>query len=177
MSRKDFEKAVAFTIKWEGGYVNDPDDPGGETKYGITKKSYPDIDIKSLTVDDAKEIYWNDYWLKSGCENLEPKTAVAVFDTAVNTGVGKTLQFLEKASGTDDKKSIFLLNERENFYRNLAMNNSKFKKYLKGWINRINDLRKTLGLTSPKTAPLLLMALTGAILIYAMSRKKSYKRF
>ena len=54
---------IENVIKHEGGYVNDPSDPGGETKYGISKKAYPKVDIKNLTLDDAIEIYKDDYWL------------------------------------------------------------------------------------------------------------------
>jgi hypothetical protein len=61
-----FERAVAFVLRHEGGYVNDPRDPGGETKYGISKRAYPRLDIKGLTEADAKEIYRRDYWEKAG---------------------------------------------------------------------------------------------------------------
>ena len=58
-----FDKAFEFTIGVEGGYVNDPSDPGGETKFGVSKKSYPNLDIKNLTITQAKEIYYKDYWI------------------------------------------------------------------------------------------------------------------
>ena len=60
----DFEKAVEFVLRMEGGYVNDPKDPGGETNFGIAKKSYPGVDIKNLTEEQAEEIYKRDYWEK-----------------------------------------------------------------------------------------------------------------
>lgn len=77
-----FDQAVAFVLaeKIEGGYVNDPRDPGGETKFGISKRSYPREDIKALTRDRAITIYKRDYWDKPGCDKLPPKLAVALFD-------------------------------------------------------------------------------------------------
>lgn len=59
---REFEKAVTGLLEDEGGYVHDLRDPGGETKYGISKRSYPDLDIKNLTIDQAKAIYYRDYW-------------------------------------------------------------------------------------------------------------------
>ncbi len=58
----EFLPAFNHTIGVEGGYINDPDDPGGETKFGISKRSYPDINIKLVTVDLAREIYKQDFW-------------------------------------------------------------------------------------------------------------------
>lgn len=62
----DFEPAIEIVLDNEGGYVNDPKDPGGETKFGISKAAYPNVDIANLTVDQAKEIYRKDYWLFDG---------------------------------------------------------------------------------------------------------------
>ena len=59
-----FDKAMNFVGLMEGGYVNDPIDKGGETKYGISKRSYPNLDIKNLTKEQAREIYYKDFWLK-----------------------------------------------------------------------------------------------------------------
>ena len=53
---KDFNEIIEKVLEHEGGYVNDPKDLGGETKYGITKRFYPDIDIKNLTIEQAKDI-------------------------------------------------------------------------------------------------------------------------
>ena len=57
-----FLKAFEKVLRHEGGYVNDPLDLGGETKYGISKRSYPHLDIKNLTLDQAKQIYFRDFW-------------------------------------------------------------------------------------------------------------------
>ena len=65
-----FEEIIDKVIEHEGGYVNDPDDPGGETKYGIAKKSNPDVDIKNLTIEQAKEIYWDKYWVPNKVDKV-----------------------------------------------------------------------------------------------------------
>lgn len=96
---KVFETAVEKTLKWEGGYVNDPDDRGGETKYGISKRAYPEHDIESLLVDDAKRIFRRDYWVR--CRINEIKDAVVaakVFDLAVNCGPRRAVMMLQEAS-------------------------------------------------------------------------------
>ena len=67
---KNFNEIIEQVLEHEGGYVNDPKDLGGETKYGITKRFYPDVDIKNLTVEQAKEIYKKDYWDRNRVESL-----------------------------------------------------------------------------------------------------------
>ncbi|MFV1530507.1 MULTISPECIES: glycoside hydrolase family 108 protein [unclassified Phaeobacter] len=94
-----FEQAVGFALKEqiEGGYVNDPRDPGGETNFGISKRSYPKVNIKELTREDAIAIYKRDYWDACKCDELPPEIAVAVFDCAVNQGTGIGARLLQKA--------------------------------------------------------------------------------
>jgi lysozyme family protein len=93
-----WERAIAFVLAAEGGYVNDPNDAGGETNFGISKRAYPALDIKALTEADAKGIYFRDYWIPLQCDRMEPALAIAVFDTAVNMGVGRA-QRLERVTG------------------------------------------------------------------------------
>ena len=78
-----FDNAFDRVIGHEGGYVNNSKDPGGETKYGISKRAYPTLDIKSLTLADAKAIYKRDYWDRAQCDALPPGVAFDVFDAAV----------------------------------------------------------------------------------------------
>lgn len=92
-------EAIKFIIEHEGGYVNNPKDPGGETKYGIAKKFYPNEDIKNLTVDRAVEIYKKDYWDKCRCDEMPMAIALYVFDTAVNQGCGFAIKMLQTALG------------------------------------------------------------------------------
>ena len=97
-----FDQAFAKLIDHEGGYVNDPRDPGGETKFGISKRAYPDVDIANLTLEQAKAIYLRDYWTRAQCDTLPPVVAFQVFDTAVNSGIGQAIRFLQRAVGVAD---------------------------------------------------------------------------
>lgn len=97
----DFDYAFTKVIGVEGGYVRNPDDPGGETKYGISKRSYPALNIPSLTLDDAKAIYRRDYWDRAWCSQLPAPLALLVFDCAVNSGSKQAVQWLQQAVGTD----------------------------------------------------------------------------
>jgi lysozyme family protein len=128
---KEFEKALKFTLKWEGNYSNDPNDPGGETKYGISKKSYPTLDIKNLTLEKAKEIYYQNYWLKADCDKIPFPFNITVFDTAVNCGVERAKRFYQISIGWQDY--LFL---RIEYYTKLKT----AKYFLRGWINRVVDL-------------------------------------
>lgn len=92
-----FAQAFAQVIGHEGGYVNDPRDPGGETKFGISRHAYPQLDIAALTLDDAQAIYWRDYWLRARCDQMAAGLAFDVFDFAVNSGVGMATRHLQRA--------------------------------------------------------------------------------
>ena len=93
-----FDKAFEILIGHEGGYSLDPHDRGGETKYGISKRAYPHIDIANLTLAQAKAIYRTDYWDKAKCSSLPPDLALLVFDAAVNNGVGAAIRWLQRAA-------------------------------------------------------------------------------
>jgi len=93
-----FDQACTFVIGLEGGYVDDPDDPGGETKFGISRRAYPNLNIANLSKADAFTIYRRDYWFKAGCEDLPDRLASAVFDCAVNQGVDRAKRLLQKAA-------------------------------------------------------------------------------
>lgn len=93
----NFDIAFDVLMKVEGGLVDDPHDIGGLTKFGISQKAYPNLDIESLTLEQAKEIYKKDYWDKCRCDELPPSFDVAVFDTAVNMGCVKAVILLQKA--------------------------------------------------------------------------------
>ena len=92
-----FDRAFQVTVGVEGGYVNDPADPGGETRYGISKRAHPDIDIKALTLEQAQAIYRRDYWQAASCERMPPKIAIAVFDAAVHHGPKTAVKLLQRA--------------------------------------------------------------------------------
>lgn len=99
MAETLFDRAFEHLIGVEGGYVNDPRDPGGETKYGISKRAYPDLDIASLTLDDAKGIYRRDYWEALKCDDLPAAIAVGTFDCGVNQGTGRAARILQQSLG------------------------------------------------------------------------------
>ena len=92
-----FDKAFALTVGVEGGYVNDPADPGGETRYGISKRAHPDVDIKSLTLDQARDIYRRDYWQAASCDSMPERIGHLVFDCAVHHGVKTAIKLLQRA--------------------------------------------------------------------------------
>ncbi|MDO8532600.1 MAG: glycosyl hydrolase 108 family protein [Dehalococcoidia bacterium] len=81
-----FETAIDRVLAHEGGYVNDPADPGGETNFGISKRTYPDLDIKTLTREQAIEIYRRDWWERYGYERLPDAIGEHLFSFAVNMG-------------------------------------------------------------------------------------------
>lgn len=86
-----------LVIRYEGGYVNDPDDPGKETKWGISKRQYPDLDIASLTREDAEDIYHRDYWMPIQGDKLHPRVAEELFEQAVNCGVKRAVIHAQNA--------------------------------------------------------------------------------
>ncbi len=96
MTRFDF--AFEHVVGLEGGYVNDPDDPGGETIYGITKRDHPDLFAKGQpTLAQAKERYQVQYWIVCSCDRLPAPYDLIVFDAAVNQGPTMAVKMLQKA--------------------------------------------------------------------------------
>ena len=147
----DFKKAVNIIFKHEGYYSNDINDPGGETKYGISKRSYPELDIKNLTKGHAKFIYENDFWNACKCSGLPEKIRLAVFDCAVNQGVSfssKTLQKVvgAKVDGQIGPKTLsktLLMDDEEILIQFLDFRlvryfkNENFDIYGMGWVRRL----------------------------------------
>jgi len=136
-----FLEFIPFIFKWEGGYDNDPDDPGGETHYGIDKRSHPDVDIKSLTREAAQRIYWEDYWVKNDCESRSFPLGEVFFNACVNCGAGRARKLLVSSATSAGE----FLDNQEAFYHRLVESRPTLRKYLKGWLNRTTDLRKVLG--------------------------------
>lgn len=140
----------------EGGYVNNPADPGGETKYGISKRFYPTLNISLLTRADAKAIYLRDFWERGHMSVFPPAVAFQVFDFAVNSGIETAIKKLQKALGVADDGSIgpvtlramgektsaqiimLFVAERLDFWRSL----STWSSFGRGWAGRAAaDLR------------------------------------
>lgn len=96
-----FDWCVARVLEREGGLVDHPSDPGGLTKYGISKRAYPLLDIANLTVEEATEVYRRDYWDASSAGDLPEPLDFYVFDSAVNQGVGRAIRLLQTCVGAD----------------------------------------------------------------------------
>ena len=93
-----FDSAFEKTIGLEGGYCNNPHDPRKETKYGISKRQYPDLDIKNLTIEHAKEIYNCDYWLPIHLNSIANESiADEIFDTGVNMEPSEAVEIAQRA--------------------------------------------------------------------------------
>ena len=129
-----FEKCISFVLEKEGGYVNNPNDPGGETRWGISKRSYPKVDIKNLTIDQAKGIYLVDYWTPLGCGGYDDKLARAILDAGVNCGVGTVLKWIAELRNEITVEKFCLKRLRR--YANLCQKNPKLKEFLLSWLIR-----------------------------------------
>ena len=132
----DFNTAMNFVLRHEGGYVNNANDPGGETKYGISKRSYPNLNIKEITQNNAIDIYYRDYWLPSAADKLQGALSLIHFDTAVNMGVGTANKMLAEANN-DPNKYLLLRTIR---YTSICQKTHKSINFLLGWLIRIKHL-------------------------------------
>jgi len=139
----DFERAFRFLIGEEGGYSADPQDPGGETKFGISKRAYPDLDIRGLTLDQAKAIYRRDYWAPLQLDARQWGPALVLFDCAVNQGVGRARALLAQVATSSQPFVIAFQAERALLYAALPT----FPRYGRGWMRRL--LRTTLEAQKP----------------------------
>lgn len=105
MSDANFEKALDFVLRFEGGYVDHPADPGGATNMGITRatlgswrgRAVSKQDVRALKRTEAAMIYKAQYWNAAHCAELPPGVDVAVFDLAVNSGVSRAIRLLQRA--------------------------------------------------------------------------------
>jgi lysozyme family protein len=98
----NFDQAFDRLMGHEGGYVNNPADPGGETNWGICKRSYPTVDIRHLSREGAKAIYLRDFWQRGGMDKFDGALAFQVFDFAVNSGIETAIRKLQVAAGVAD---------------------------------------------------------------------------
>lgn len=154
MTQSNFYIIIDQLLKEEGGYVNHPQDPGGETKYGISKRSYPNLDIKNLTIDQAKSIYKSDYWDKIKGDFIPASIAFIIFDSAVNQGIKRASKFLqtalnvaadgvigsktiEAANKSNQKEIVLKIAElRKNHY--ISLNQPVF---INGWLARLERIK------------------------------------
>lgn len=125
----DFESCVNSVLQEEGGYVNNPADPGGETQWGISKRAFPDVDIKALTKDGAKEIYLNHYWKPLEVYGLHGLYQKVAFECAVNQGVDRCKRLLDQSKGQLE----WFMADRALAYIALPT----FATFGKGWLRRL----------------------------------------
>lgn len=171
MSLEDLDQALKYTLRWEGGFVDDPDDAGGATNFGITQNTYneyrEDMDLQPRSVKliegaEVGSIYLNGYWKKAGCDKLKAPLSFVLFDCAVNHGVTQAVLWLqrnadmapEKVDGVVGKVTLDvvqrkdpvkqandLLDDREDLYHLLVNRKPSQAKFLTGWLNRSNFFR------------------------------------
>jgi lysozyme family protein len=154
-----FNKAIEVILKHEGGYVNNPKDPGGETNFGISKRAYPKLDIKNLTQDEAKAIYYRDYWRSMQLSHINDELlALHLFDFAVNAGIARAAKMMQSLLGITADGIIgpititrinkhpmpgrlrnFYIDARKDFYKFIAKKRPALKQFLKGWLKRVDD--------------------------------------
>jgi len=154
----NFDRAIEKTLIHEGGdkFTSDPNDRGGDTKFGISQRAYPELDIKSLTEKAAKEIYKRDYWDKVKADQINSQqVAENIFDTAVNMGVrtaslmAQEVLDIKPADGIIGPQSLEHINVasvdlfiskytllKVSHYVEICRKNKSQKKYLLGWMNR-----------------------------------------
>mgnify|MGYP001316426921 CR=1 FL=1 len=161
MAEKNWEKSLELLLKHEGGYVDHPDDPGGETNLGVTKAVYEEHggtkDMKDLTVEDVKPIYKKSYWDRVKGDDLPAGLDLCVFDFGVNAGTGRAAKYLQTMIGTvadggigpntlkkldeylDENGLTKTINDyqdaRQEYYESL----STFETFGKGWTRRVKE--------------------------------------
>lgn len=131
----NFDKAFVIVVGIEGGLVDDPADPGGLTKFGISKRRYPDLDIRNLTVEQAKAIYLRDYWNTHNLDKLEYGKALLVFDCAVNGGNHQ--RWYSMFGGYDLKDFIVAFQAEHNLY---LASLPTWQDFGRGWSRRLLTL-------------------------------------
>lgn len=167
--KENFDSSFAHVMQSEGGYVNDPKDPGGETNLGVTKAAWAaylgrpiaDGEMKALTKDVVKPFYKKMYWDKERCDDLPKGLDYLAFDFAVNAGTGQAAKFIQRAVGAVDDGSIGpgtlalvekadpheliakFTKEKEDFYKDLAARKPDLSKFLNGWLVRTSTVSST----------------------------------
>lgn len=146
-----FSEAFYILMTQRGGHINDPRDPGGATKYGKSRRSYPELDIINLTVAKARDIYRRDYWNASKCDEFPMRARFLVFDCAVNQGVNTAIKLYQLALEIKDEGIIIPITIEDSYRKNTeeiyarfmslrAMRynaNPNFDRYGKGWTWRL----------------------------------------
>lgn len=152
--KANFEACMAEVFKHEGGYVNDPHDPGGETNMGISKRSYPKENIRGMTRERAAQIYRRDFWDKLRCDELPDGLDLVAFDAAVNSGPSRGAKWLQQALGVaaDGKVGMATIGAAKNTYAPAAVMRAigfrraflktlpTWERYKNGWNKRLDSV-------------------------------------
>ncbi len=147
MVASNFDRSFALTLKHEGGYVDNPRDPGGATNLGITigtlstwlGRPATKAEVRALTPDKARPIYRRNYWDKIGADSMEPGMDFAAYDFAVNSGPSRAIKYARAAVGATRQDRIrSLCAARLAFLRGL----STWSTFGKGWSRRVADVEK-----------------------------------
>ena len=151
----EFDEIIERVLEHEGGYINDPNDLGGETNFGITKRFYPDLDIKNLTKQQAVKIYFDDYWIKNKVDKMPKQLRHIYFDMCINMGKRTAVKILQGAAigkgakidldgglGPATFKAITNLEKervrayRVKYYCDIINNKPEQEKFYYGWFKR-----------------------------------------
>lgn len=147
-----FITCLRWTLRWEGGYSNNPNDAGGATMRGVTQAVYSGYlarhgqssrPVRLISEDELQDIYRSDYWNKCGCDALPLPLAAAVFDLAVNGGIGRVSQLMARVPNTGDGRSrgLALCEQRRQWYLRIAAAHASQRGFLAGWLNRTKALK------------------------------------
>ncbi len=163
-----FSEALAFTLKWEGGFADHPSDSGGPTNFGITQRVYdgyrsrhelPLQSVRQISRDEVIEIYKLDYWLVGNCEKMQSPLSIVHFDTCVNFGPFHAARFLQQSlevtvdgligpstlnalvSEEPGRIAAAICDLRIHFRHKRVAKDPTQKIFLKGWLNRDNALK------------------------------------
>lgn len=148
---KNWGVSFDHVLASEGGYSNDPVDPGGETNLGVTKRAWAEFikrpvadgEMKTLTKDMVRPFYKTMYWDKCDCDNLPSGYDYMVFDFAVNAGVSRSNGFKKPTQGIDTKILIEAFSKaKTDFYNGIVQRRPSQIKFLKGWLNRVASVEK-----------------------------------
>ena len=166
INRGNFDLAINNVLQHEGGYIFDPIDPGGETNFGISKRSYPNIDIKNLTKSQAMDIYYQDFLIKNRINEIKDEDlASKILDMIVNIGPTQGFIIISRAirscgikfnnfkymtdgllliinsfhDNDKDKLIVAIRSELAGYYRLLARLKPQMSKYINGWLKRAYD--------------------------------------
>lgn len=146
--KQNYQNCLTRLLKDEGGYTNNPNDSGGPTNFGITLTDYrlyinskgKAVDVKNMTVDQAKVIYKTKYWDALNCDTLPSGVDYTVFDYAVNSGVGRPRKAIQRFKSKGGVDLINAINdERTAFLKSIGV--GKNATFLKGWMARVGRVR------------------------------------